>query len=303
MSTELSEESSEYELSGLGELRGRGRSWGQGLHNVPHTVLDERTAQERLLSGGQEENDIRAAVTLLSSAAFGGRVAGRVGPVESRMPQVAMNSVMEDEALDLNGELISVLQLGGSLWYHSGFFARCKNAGGVTPEAAAVLMLLMDDPGPDSAGGRKTLSPQTSRVAGYYWIGCTCETLTLCADCRSSLRDVISCFRHCTSDSFTRRLHPRVNEEKTYLHFIHIHSLTVWQGALLRQRTKSGDLCCQVLVFLLTLTQSLPLSIQSLDKVYVLQTLQRELLGQNLELPLETLDFLLVSTLQLLHNL
>lgn len=42
----------------------------------------------------------------------------------------------------------------------------------------------------------------------------------------------------------------------------------------------------QVLVFLLALTQGLPLSIQSLDKMSVLQTLQRELLGQNLELPL-----------------
>lgn len=42
----------------------------------------------------------------------------------------------------------------------------------------------------------------------------------------------------------------------------------------------------QVLVLLLTLTQSFPLSIQSLNEMSVLQTLQRELLRQNLELPL-----------------
>lgn len=41
-----------------------------------------------------------------------------------------------------------------------------------------------------------------------------------------------------------------------------------------------------VLVFLLALTQGLPLSVQSLDKMSILQTLQRELLRQNLEFPL-----------------
>lgn len=52
----------------------------------------------------------------------------------------------------------------------------------------------------------------------------------------------------------------------------------------------------QVLVFLLALTQSLPLSIQSLDKVYVLQTLQRELLGQNLKLSLVRAKLLTTKT-------
>lgn len=42
----------------------------------------------------------------------------------------------------------------------------------------------------------------------------------------------------------------------------------------------------QVLVLLLALTQGLPLSIQSLDQVSVLQTLQGELLRQNVQLPL-----------------
>ena len=42
----------------------------------------------------------------------------------------------------------------------------------------------------------------------------------------------------------------------------------------------------KVLVFLLALAQGLPLCIQGLDEMSVLQALQRELLGQNLKLPL-----------------
>lgn len=58
----------------------------------------------------------------------------------------------------------------------------------------------------------------------------------------------------------------------------------------------------QVLVFLLALTQGLPLSIQSLDKMSVLQTLQRKLLGQNLELPLEGFQLLALQTQTQIFN-
>lgn len=51
-----------------------------------------------------------------------------------------------------------------------------------------------------------------------------CVTLTLWADCRSSLRDVISCFRHWTSDSFTRRV---IWDKTSYITFISLKNVEI----------------------------------------------------------------------------